>query len=87
MRENVSSMEDSSLNSLSPAPPPISPSPPGPSPEMTAGHALPGSSTVLDVVHVGVNRTHMSLPHGAHSLVEVTGRDQMTHKYMRNCEM
>lgn len=61
MRENVSSMEDSSLNSLSPAPPPISPLPPGPSPEMTAGHVLPGSSTVLDIVHVGVNRTHMFL--------------------------
>lgn len=87
MKENVSSMEDSLLNSLSPVPSPTSPSPLGPSPEVTTGHALPGSSTVLDIVNVGVNITHMSLPHGAHSLVEVTGRDQMTHKYMRNCGM
>lgn len=39
---------------------------------------------MLDIVHVGVNITHMFLPHGAHSLVEMTGRDQMTHKYMCN---
>lgn len=67
IRGNVSNMKDSSLNSLSPAPQPTSPSHLGLSPDVITSHALPGSSTVTDIVHVGVNITHMSLPHGAHT--------------------